>query len=258
MDCCDEEIELVYQNHEALKRSMKEEFLRRLDSGAELGIQKAEVLFSTGYGEDNTNCNLPVGPDPAWEMTKGDIIARVWMEINKLIKAGDIHPAIRFVDRNPMPSFLDSDSVREKVELAMGWRIPDELVPFQTHSFSHVCDRCGGHAIVPLEIDGETLCSDCAKADPETVLESPENISGIGNFLDIEKVEKLTDWKFIPTERYTVEEGRSLSSNADILHLYTPKWGILVFPFTKKGKETVAELTSRKKLDDEEEESREN
>lgn len=39
---------IKYQNHEALKKAAKEEFLRRLDSGLELGIVSAEIVLSDG------------------------------------------------------------------------------------------------------------------------------------------------------------------------------------------------------------------
>ena len=39
---------LQYENHEAVKTAVKEEFLRRLDSGLELGIISAEIVLSDG------------------------------------------------------------------------------------------------------------------------------------------------------------------------------------------------------------------
>jgi len=39
---------IEYQNHEALKNAVKEEFLRRLDAGLELGVISAEIVLSDG------------------------------------------------------------------------------------------------------------------------------------------------------------------------------------------------------------------
>jgi len=42
------ELPIEYRNHEAVKTAVKEEFLRRLDSGLELGILYAEIVLSDG------------------------------------------------------------------------------------------------------------------------------------------------------------------------------------------------------------------
>jgi len=42
------ELPIEYRNHEAVKTAVKEEFLRRLDSGLELGIISAEIVLSDG------------------------------------------------------------------------------------------------------------------------------------------------------------------------------------------------------------------
>lgn len=44
----DGELPIEYRNHEALKKAVKDELLRRLDSGLELGILYAEIVLSDG------------------------------------------------------------------------------------------------------------------------------------------------------------------------------------------------------------------
>ena len=88
-------VPIEYRNHEALKKAVKEEFLKRLDSGRELGIVSAEIVLPDGP-HDHCEAQSPFLKSEEWSAERAlDRIERVIRAHDALKKKEEYEKMIR-------------------------------------------------------------------------------------------------------------------------------------------------------------------
>lgn len=208
---------MEFENHEALKRLVKEGFLYRLDSELPFGIKSARIVLADR--DHNENWNLPCAIDG---QTQGDVVSAVWYKLDEWIAEGKIPPFTRVGDElfliEKHNEFRD---IISELERELGFRIPTYGLPFrigEEHRFFR-CQRCSSveyERTIQL-INGPRICRACARADPESTIEALGEITfhqGIidttDKVVDPDTLETFTEFREVSDEEFSEAKGHVL------------------------------------------------
>jgi uncharacterized C2H2 Zn-finger protein len=195
-------------NHEALKRATKTEFLRRLDSGASLGIKSACIILADG--DDNDHWNIPYSNKPIAE-----IHSDIYKIIDKWIDEGKVEPFIRLDEYRKLlhiPRSDFGDPVQDliyELEEELGYRVYESDIPFiiGDKNTYEKCHRCGKITRDVMIVNHHYLCRECCHEDPVAVIDDVAieinyDLTGSisSDYLDPDTLEEVTDFMEVPYE----------------------------------------------------------
>ncbi len=193
-------------NHEALKMATKTGFLRRLDSGASIGIKSARIILADG--DDNDHWNIPYSNKPITE-----IHSDIYKIIDKWIGAGKVEPFIRLDEYRKLLHIKRSDfgdpvqDLIYELEEELGYRVYESDIPFimGDKNTYETCHRCGKITRGVIIVNHHCICPDCSREDPIAVIESVIvtcDLTGEihSDYLDPDTLEELTDFMEVPPE----------------------------------------------------------
>jgi len=205
---------IEYQNHEALKRAVKAEFLRRLDSGMQdIGIVSAEIVLSNPPSNVCGENHSPFFKSESWTAQSA---------LDHIEKEEYMRMIMEYVPADGMPvDYIEGDEI--EVEGTDEKRRHQDNVWWHKHPSSgydywhpmarvhkDTCSVCGAYDPEGIKMDSHFVCCACAKADPRSTITGViergrrADMRYIINDTHInpDEIEEKTDFAEVPWEAY--------------------------------------------------------